>query len=296
MAALLLSRQVGSVRASALNAPFVINVTNTNDAGTGSLRQAISDAVPGDTIIFSLATGSVITLTSGELLINKNLIINGPGADLLTVGRTTASGTPQFSIFHIASSNLNVTISGLTIANGSPDNGPAIKNDSAGTVTISGCVLTGNVATQLGGAIFSLGLVSSGLSGTLNLIDSTLSGNSASAGGGLYVQNKTVNIVNSTLSGNSGGNGGGINCQRSAMNIINSTIAGNTSPVGGGLYLFASTFNIRNTIIALNTTTAVGPDGFSVDSTSSINRLSRAVSDNALPKVSFGHPAKSFAR
>src|SRR5581483_10746624 len=65
-----------------------ITVTNTNDSGAGSLRQAIADAMPGDTINFSV-TGA-ITLTSGALGITKNLTIQGPGANQLTVQRSTA--------------------------------------------------------------------------------------------------------------------------------------------------------------------------------------------------------------
>ena len=63
-----------------------ITVTNTNDSGIGSLRQAISDSSPGDTIDFdSSLNGLTITLTTGELLIDKDLSIIGPGANLLAV-------------------------------------------------------------------------------------------------------------------------------------------------------------------------------------------------------------------
>jgi hypothetical protein len=53
-----------------------ITVSNTNDNGADSLRQALADASDGDTIDFSI-TGA-ITLTTGELLVNKNLTISGP--------------------------------------------------------------------------------------------------------------------------------------------------------------------------------------------------------------------------
>src|SRR5437773_8056200 len=61
-----------------------ITVTNNNDNGAGSLRQAISASSPGDTIDFdSSLNGQIIALTSGGLIINKNLTITGPGANLL---------------------------------------------------------------------------------------------------------------------------------------------------------------------------------------------------------------------
>jgi len=95
-----------------LSAPaWAATVTNTNDSGAGSLRQAIADAAAGDTI--SLAPGT-ITLTTGELVINKDLTISGPGSGKLTIQRSTAGGTPEFRIFNVTSSTGTITISGLT--------------------------------------------------------------------------------------------------------------------------------------------------------------------------------------
>ncbi|MGB4960045.1 MAG: hypothetical protein WBO36_11265, partial [Saprospiraceae bacterium] len=49
---------------------------NTNDVGTGSLRKAIECAQHGDTIFFSpTLIGQTILLTSGPILINKNINI-----------------------------------------------------------------------------------------------------------------------------------------------------------------------------------------------------------------------------
>src|SRR4029077_15986110 len=77
-----------------------ITVTNTNDSGPGSLRQALADAQNGDTIIFNLGGAATISLTSGELVINQNIAVIGPGANLLTIAR--AQGAPVFRIFHVA--------------------------------------------------------------------------------------------------------------------------------------------------------------------------------------------------
>ncbi len=63
-----------------------ITVTNTNDSGPGSLRQALADANDGDTINFDVSLkGQTIALTSGELVIDKSITITGPGSDQLAV-------------------------------------------------------------------------------------------------------------------------------------------------------------------------------------------------------------------
>ena len=182
-------------------------VNNNNDSGTDSLRAVIANVCAGSTITFAPNVTGAINLTSGELLINKSLTINGPGANLLSVQRSAAAG--NFRIFNIAPASVIATISGLTIANGnSPgSNGGGIYNNG-GTLTVSNSTLSGNSAGSGagGGGIFNN-------VGTLTVSNSTISGNSASfGGGGINSFRGTVTVTNSTISGNTinGGNGGGI--------------------------------------------------------------------------------------
>jgi hypothetical protein len=79
-------------------------------------------------------------LTSAELAIAKNLTINGPGTNVLTVRRAAGANTPEFRIFFIAS-GANVLISNLTLSNGRDYNSGAIYNDGA-TLTLNNCVFT----------------------------------------------------------------------------------------------------------------------------------------------------------
>lgn len=101
-------------------------VSNTNDDGPGSLRQAIRDVHDGGTITFNLGMGpATITLTRGELSIAKSLTLAGPGADRLTI-----SGNDSSRVLSILSGT--VTLSGLTVADGrasgNPAEGGAIRN------------------------------------------------------------------------------------------------------------------------------------------------------------------------
>ena len=59
-----------------------IVVTNLNDSGPGSLRQAISDLDPGDSITFDV-TGTISLKT--QLDISKDVKISGPGVDQITI-------------------------------------------------------------------------------------------------------------------------------------------------------------------------------------------------------------------
>jgi len=113
-----------------------ITVTNTNDSGPGSLRQALANANNGDRINFAV-TGT-ITLTSGGLVVTKNVTISGPGANQLSIDGNQA--TLVFGVFP----QRTVSISGLSITNGQY----GIWNEQ-GTLTVSNCVSSGNSFTGL---------------------------------------------------------------------------------------------------------------------------------------------------
>src|SRR5438067_1643772 len=85
-------------------------INNLNDDGYGSLRYAVNNAVNGDVLDATNISGN-ITLTSGQILITHNIIINGPGPALLTI-----DGFLNDRIFTIQ--NSVVSISGFTLTNG----------------------------------------------------------------------------------------------------------------------------------------------------------------------------------
>jgi hypothetical protein len=212
--------------------PANIVVTNTNDSGPGSLRNALAVANDGDEITFAV-TGT-ITLTSGQLTVNSDITISGPGAGSLAV-----DGNAKTGVFFI-NSGVTVTISGLSITNGNAFSlGGGIYNGSA-TVVLSNCIVSGNSA-QYGGGIYNEGVFGSA---TLTIINSTINGNTVSAeGGGIYaiavIAPVTVTINNSTISSNSAFLGGGIRNVSAGVGanliISNSSISGNSAgPDNGG--------------------------------------------------------------
>jgi hypothetical protein len=253
-------------------APAIFNVINANDAGAGSLRQAIVDAngaAGADTINFDttfFSTPRTVTL-AGQLDVTDSVTINGPGAANLTVTGNNAS-----RVFNISSTTsiLNVTVAGLRITGGNvtgaDGGGVFIDNEN---VTIQDSVIIGNTvgaATNSSGG--GIGVFTDG---RLTVRNSTVSGNSSTGrGGGIYFYDSGSLVVeNSTISGNTSGQqrgGGGIYFYGTPAGagflVRNTTISGNTAGggdgSGGGISLraFFGVATIQNSTITLNSATS----------------------------------------
>ena len=177
-------------------------VTVTTDGGAGSLRQLLAAAGDGDTIDFAVTTPATITLTTGELVVAKNVTITGPGAGLLTI-----SGNDASRVFHV-SPGKTVTIAHLTATHGVKTGFPAggcIYNENA-DLTLDHVVVS-DCSARYGGGILSDGEAAAA---TMLIVDSTIADNVATdaSGGGIYndgstpTGNATLAIVRSTFSGN----------------------------------------------------------------------------------------------
>jgi MYXO-CTERM domain-containing protein len=237
-------------------------VTNSNDSGPGSLRQAILDAnaaAGADVITFQAGLPSPILLTSGQLSVTDSVDIQGPDDALLTV-----SGNDSSRVFYLYSpTSLDVTISGLTIADGNvAAAGAGILARNAGLV-LDGVTITGNDVTTLaqgGGLSFQEGQ-------DLTIRDSILSANSALyLGGGISItQAYTVVIERSTISGNQATAGGGLSItdpDGGMLTIRDTTISGNDATDGssGGLLVSApgERLTVENCTISGNTAASNG--------------------------------------
>lgn len=217
--------------------PSNLTVTTTDDAGPGSLRDAISRIAVDGVIDFDPAlAGQTIGLTSGQLVIPRNMTIDGSAAAGLAV-----SGEDSVRVFEVAA-GATVSMTDLVIRNGvAAPQGGGVRN--YGALTLERVVVKDNTENAGGPANFEFGGggIYNGDSATLNLIDSEVSGNQTlnHPGGGVYgFFNSTINVTRSTISGNvSGDVAGGI---RSLGNttVENSTVSGNTSTAwhGGGIF------------------------------------------------------------
>jgi CSLREA domain-containing protein len=247
---------------------FTVTTVDDHNDGTCSasdctLREAIlaANAQPDDnTIRFAPGLTGIIQLTGGLPNVTGNTTLQGPGANLLTVRRNTATIYRVFSITNGSGVGPVVTISGLTISNGlAPGSGGGIQNDH-GTLIVRECVLTENrgelsgTEPSYGGAIYNWG-------GSLTVEASTIAGNTAVNGGGIASMRtasgtSVVTIRRSTISGNTanGGSGGGIYNEANGpdevadVTVTNSTLSGNSATpagffggAGGAIYNFGRT-------------------------------------------------------
>ncbi len=287
---------VPAARPSFTEVPGAPVVNSLADDGDGTctdagctLRDALALADPGATITFTVTGTIVLDNERGELDLDRDVSIQGPGADQLTVDRVDPEGTHEFRIFHVTKGT-TASISGLTITGGSiyggtDDGGSGIKNE--GTLTVSYSVISGNTGEEvLGGGIFNAagaltvdhttvadnhsvdgyggGIGSVG--GRSTITHSIIRDNDATVAGGLFSLYADLTILNSTISGNSGsleiGGIGGV--EGTLATITNSTIAGNSAPEGAGIYSEFTELTILSSTIAGNTADAGSGGGIEV--------------------------------
>ena len=199
-----------------------ITVTNTNDSGAGSLRQALVDAPSGDVITFEATLdGQTLTLSSGQLVINSDLSID---ASALANGFTidaNASENDRRRVLLIESditasfTNLTFTggwtadgVDGLEVTDG-PDGSDASiggnADDGGGIYINPGCNITITDST-----VSNNRTGNGGRGGDHNEDSFTRGGDGGNSGegGGIFVIDSQLNLFFTTVSGNQTGKGG----------------------------------------------------------------------------------------
>ncbi len=226
-------------------------------AGTGdgcTLREAINAAngnAGADTITFAAGVVGPINLTNGSLRVSDGVEVRGPGADELTIKGVLDEGLVV--VGGLTRPERTVTFSGLTLTDGfaATDFGGAIlslTDECAADLVLDAVAVVDNKAGGNGGGVAvesgrdlcpagkSAGKVTgSTTTGPLPTSTPTSTTVPPPPGGSLIVRN-------STIAGNEAPSGGGIfyepNSPDANLEIVNSTIADNTAGSrGGGLVL-----------------------------------------------------------
>lgn len=247
-----------------------IEVCSTADSGPGSLRQAIADAPNGSTIYIDAC--GVIPLASSITIVDKEITLQGPGAERLTI-----SGGKNTRLFEFAGTSDRLSLVDLTLADGSTSEaGGCIASE--GALTLVRLIMRGCTAQSAGGAVFvtepfpyslsraplevidsvfvdNISLLSGGaiFSGVVNELEGNFfhKNHARSKGGALDVFEDT-SIVNSTFAGNTAKEfgGGALNSRKKSI-IENTTISGNRGRRGGGIAGFQSLF-LHHVTVARN--------------------------------------------
>ena len=226
-----------------------LTVTNGNDSGAGSIRQMIAAAQAGDTLVFAAGV-TTVTLTTGQLVIDKNLTIDGGTG--VTVQRSSAEGMPEFRIFYIDGGYV-VLIKHTVITGGhTPDSIPGENIPDGGGLYIKGEVTLENTGV-------SKNTTGNGSSGFAPYSPDGKGGDGGN-GGGMYVDGKATlenSTVNSNKTGDGGsGSGGGYFSKK-----------GGDGGKGGGICVAENaSLTLKNNSIVSNNTTGKG--GWANDSVS----------------------------
>jgi hypothetical protein len=172
IALMIVQGQVGVAQAA------TISVNNTNDSGTGSLRDAIASTSSGDTITFDPSLyGHTISLAS-TLTLSTNITIDGGETNI------NISGNNAVQVM-VVNSDVVASLNGLVIRNGygnsGDEDGSGIRN--SGTLTITNSTISSNrrreTGTNIPGNVTLFDAFGGGIynSGTLIIVDSTIHDN-----------------------------------------------------------------------------------------------------------------------
>ena len=213
----------------------------------GGIGGAHDIAIDHSTVSNNTAQGDGGGVFNNDDLIVRDSVFIGNRAEGASVGVGAGGGiVNDGGSATILQSRLSANFAGFV--------GGAIANrpgPSVPSMTLTDVTLSNNLSSYFGGGIASIG--------NLFVDSSTLIGNRALAGGGIFneaaLAGQQMTLMNVTLSGNQADQyGGGIYSADGLQTLIHVTLSGNSAPFGGGIVhisQYASqTFSLRNTVIA----------------------------------------------
>jgi hypothetical protein len=222
---------------------------------TDALVSAITTADSGSGGTLLLPRGCVYNLTTpatsndGLPVITEPIaLVSGGGT---VIGRSAAAST-AFRVFEVASGG-TLSLTGITVRNGSIAGlGGGILN--AGTVHLTGVVISGNRANNGGGLSNSSGA-------TADIYNASFQGNtSTSVGGGGIINFGTLTVNGGVISGNTAPiNGGGLNTQPDGIShIVQTKFVHNVTGSLGGALSNLGTLSLNGTVVEMNTGSSGG--------------------------------------
>lgn len=174
-----------------------------------------------------------------------------------------------------------VTLTGTTISENraQQSDGGGIFNGPGAILMLSDCAVSENVAGRDGGGIRGFSDFFDQGDSVITVIDSVVSGNSAmDVGGGIANVSATLTLLNSTVSENTANAGGGIYSAR-RLSVTDSVVSGNTAENGGGIGCVGpADFTLSNSTVSANT---ANNRGGGISSTCTTTVSDSAISGNA---------------
>ncbi|WP_258541683.1 T9SS type B sorting domain-containing protein [Parvicella tangerina] len=209
-------------------------VVNTNDSGTGSLRDVIQNANGGDTIIIDV---SGVLMLQSQIQINNSLTIIGPGPIHFRIDGSNV--TVPLETGFVCHNGSDIYMEGIQFENFSQD--PIASGGSyTGVFSVVGCAFDNNsgVINVDGGNLHFSGCSFLNTSGSNPVV---------------FVEANSK-FLNCTFYNNAGG---GVWVNNGSTDIVNCTFFQNGVNVGSGLAIrqMAGTLNLRNNIIFNDTQT-----------------------------------------
>ncbi|HEV2175035.1 MAG TPA: hypothetical protein VGR71_15785 [Nitrospira sp.] len=245
-------------------------MSSCSDSGPGSLRQAVTKAGVGDTILLAASSAcQTIMLTSGPIEIQRDVTITGPGPNELAISgdhlssafvidagsSASISGLTFEDAYHgaLVVNSASLSLSFSTIIDSSSDDTEGVQN-SGGNVKISNSQFVG------AGGSYCCSPLENRSGGSMSVVNSSISHNDTvhDAGGITNGPSSFLRVTNTVIDDNNNGRvGGGIENGGSAL-LVNSTVSHNGSSGAGGGVLNRGSLTIVNSAFVSNGSTSGG--------------------------------------